>query len=159
MSEFASFRSAIVVMLRYAWWKILLLALLSGWWAVTNVWFGSTFFVAIIFGVVIGMIVQKTLFTNNVPLSFRYVVMSFGTACLFVYLHFVFYSSMNYFENMIFPWQIWAALQTIARTGSDVGGYVIAGSIRFQGNGYYTQWMVESTLTLISATATTHLKT
>lgn len=146
-----------VDLLKRAWWKLLLLTLLYAWLSVVNRWFGTSFFIAIAFGIIIGRIVLKTLHRAIVPRSRWYLFASFVTALLCLYLHFAFYTSLNYLENMIFPWQIRTALQAIARAGSDVGGYSIAGQIDFHGSGYYTQWVVESVMVLIAAVVTTHL--
>ncbi len=56
-------------LIRQAWWKLLLLSLLSAWLSVINIWFGSTFFVAVAFGVIIGHIVFHTLYDGGVPRS------------------------------------------------------------------------------------------
>lgn len=141
-------------LIKNAWWKFLLLSLLSAWLSVINLWFGTTFFVAIAFGICVGNITGGVLYQANVPISIRYVWVTSLTAAVCVYMHFAFYASLNYLENMIFPWQIWTALKAIARTGSDVGGYAFAGRVDFHGSGYYTQWLIEGSVTAIAATVT-----
>ena len=145
------------VLIKHAWWKFLLLALLSAWLSVIDIWFGSTFFVAIAFGIGVGYISFGTLIRHGIPRG-TYLSGTFITALACVYLHFAFYTSLNYLENMVFPWQIWTALKAIARAGSDVAGSVSAGQADFQGSGYYTQWAIEAGVTIAGALVTSALR-
>lgn len=145
------------VLIKQSWWKFLLLSLLSAWLSVIDIWFGSTFFIAVAIGSAVGYIVFGTLIQNGIPRG-SYLSASFLTALACLYLHFAFYTSLNYLENMVFPWQIWTALKAIARTGADVAGSVSADQADFVGTGYYTQWLMESGIMAVSAVITTFFR-
>jgi hypothetical protein len=136
---------------KYAWWKLLLLTLLYAWISVINIWFGSSFFIAIIYGAILGWQVTKTLFNANVPISGAYVITAMITTVGCLYIQFGLYTSMVQWEVSILPGRIWENLQAIAYAGSEVGGFIIEGPMKFEGTGYYVQWIVESVLVMISA--------
>lgn len=141
----------IKAILEYAWWKLLLLTVLYAWISVINMWFGSSFFIAIIYGAIIGAMVTKTLFNANVPISGAYVVTVMLTVLGCLYIQFGLYTSMMQWEVSILPGRIWENLQAIAYAGSEVGGFIIEGPTKFEGTGYYVQWVVESVLVMLSA--------
>lgn len=141
----------IKAVLKYSWWKLLLLTLLYAWISVINMWFGSSFFIAIIYGAIIGWMVTKTLFNANVPISFSYIITALITTFGCLYIQFGLYTSMMVWDISIMPARILENLQIIANAGSEVGGYVIEGPIKFEGQGYYVQWIVESVLIVVSS--------
>lgn len=128
-----------------------MLTLLYAWISLINIWFGSSFFIAIIYGAIIGWMVTKTLFNANVPISGAYVITALITTLGCLYIQFGLYTSMMVWDVSVLPGRIWENLQVIANAGAEVGGFVIEGPIKFEGTGYYVQWIVESVLVILSA--------
>ncbi|MCA9393722.1 MAG: hypothetical protein H6756_00390 [Candidatus Omnitrophica bacterium] len=132
------------VLIREAWWKVLLLTLLYAWLSVVNHWFGTSFFIAIAYGIILGRIVPRALYQAQVPISRRYQLTAVVTTLIGLYFHFAFFCSFKYLETLLFPWQIWVALQAIAQQGAAASGY-------------YTQWLIESAAAVISTAVTVQL--